>query len=430
MALPWLEAMAPAAGLAVRPEGKAAPTRMAFLYVPNGVHMQEWTPSATGSAFELPRILEPLQPYRADMLVLTGLAQHQAHALGDGGGDHARAMAVFLTGVHPVKTDGADIRAGTSVDQVAAQAMGHHTRFPSLELGIDPGAQAGNCDSGYSCAYSSNISWRSPTTPVAKEVNPRLVFERLFGNENQPEVSDRRRRLKKSILDFVGEDARRLHSRLGAGDRRKVDEYLGSIREIERRLLMAEQKRAEEVERPDVPKPEGIPKDNQDHIRLMMDMLVLALQTDQTRIATFVLANEGSNKSYNWINIPEGHHELSHHQRDKQKLDKISQINRYHVEQLAYLIGRLKSIPEGDGTLLDHLMLVYGSGIGDGDRHNHNDLPILLFGRGAGTIQTGRHLEYPRNTPLNNLFLSMLDRMDTPVETLGDSSGRLDNLAG
>jgi hypothetical protein len=402
---------------------------MAFLYVPNGVNMKEWTPEAFGSSFTLPRTLEPLADFREEMLILTGLAQHQAHALGDGPGDHARAMAVFLTGVHPLKTDGADIRAGVSVDQVAAQAMGHNTRFPSLELGIDPSAQAGNCDSGYSCAYSSNIAWRSPTTPVAKEINPRLVFDRLFG-EPGADIADHRKRHRRSLLDFVGEDARRLHDRLGASDRRKVDEYLGSVREIERRLAMAEQKRFEEVEHPDVPKPEGIPKDNRDHIRLMMDMLVLALQTDQTRIATMVLANEGSNKSYNWIGIPEGHHELSHHQRDEEKLEKIARINRYHMEQVAYLLGRLKAVPEGDGTLLDNSMILLGSGIGDGDRHNHNDLPVALFGRGSGTIQGGRHLEYDRNTPLNNLFLSMLDRMDTKVETLGDSTGRLDNLVG
>lgn len=427
MALPWLEAMSPIARAAV--EG-GPPKRMAFLYVPNGVNMDAWTPKSFEPGFELHRTLKPLEPYRQHMNVLTGLAQHQAHALGDGGGDHARSLSVFLTGVHPVKTDGADIRVGTSVDQIAAQAIGHHTRFPSLELGVDPSAQAGNCDSGYSCAYSSNISWRTPTQPVAKEINPRLVFERLFGEGGGSQLSDRLRKYNKSLLDFVAEDARGLQTRLGAGDRRKVDEYMTAVREIERRLLMAEQKQSEEVDKPDVPKPEGVPKDNQDHIRLMMDMLVLAFQTDQTRIATFVLANEGSNKSYKWIDIPEGHHELSHHQRNEEKLDKIARINTYHTEQLAYLIGRLSSIPEGNGTLLDNSMIVYGSGIGDGDRHNHNDLPIVLFGSGGGTIATGRHLEYERNTPLNNLFLSLLDRMQVPVELVGDGTGRLENLSG
>ncbi|RUL86123.1 DUF1552 domain-containing protein [Tautonia sociabilis] len=431
MALPWLEAMAPAAGIAQRPGGKVAPTRMAFLYVPNGAHMPEWTPSALGNDFQLPRVLEPLTPLKQHLLVLSGLAQDLARAHGDGGGDHARSMACFLTGVHPVKTDGADIRAGISVDQVAAARMGHHTRLPSLELGIDPSAQSGNCDSGYSCAYSSNLSWRSPTQPVPKEINPRLVFERLFGDDTADDVDSRRRRYRKSILDLVADDARALHHRLGADDRRKVDEYLSAVREIERRLVVAERKRTEEVERPDdVVKPEGIPKDNQDHLRLMLDMLVLAFQTDQTRIATMVFANEGSNKSYNWIGIPDGHHSLSHHQGDAEKQDKIARINRYHVEQLAYFLGRLAEIREGDGTLLDHSMILYGSGIGDGNRHNHNDLPIILAGGGCGTLRTGRHLQYPTDTPLNNLYLSMLDRMDTPVDELGDSTGRLDQLDG
>lgn len=428
MALPWLEAMTPLARAA---GGAKAPTRMAFLYVPNGMNMEHWTPSRTGASFELPRLLKPVEAYRQKMLVMSGLAQHQAHALGDGGGDHARGLSVFLTGAHPVKTDGAEIKVGMSVDQVAAQAIGHETRFSSLELGIDPSAQAGSCDSGYSCAYSSNISWRSPTTPAAKEINPRLVFERLFGEADEPADDLRRRKHEKSILDFVAEDARRLQARLGANDRRKVDEYTTAVREIERRLTMAENKKSEAVERPDVPKPEGVPKDNQEHIRLMLDMLALAFQTDQTRVATFVFANEGSNKSYNWIDVPEGHHDISHHQRNAEKLEKIAKINAYYVEHLAYFLGKLEGVREGDETLLDHSMILYGSGIGDGDRHNHNDLPIALFGSGGGTIKTGRHVEYERNTPLNNLFLSMLDRMGgTRAEGLGDSNGRLGNLDG
>lgn len=431
VALPWLESMAPAAGLAPRPGGKDAPTRMAFLYVPNGAHMPHWTPEQVGADFALPPVLEPLDLFKNDLLVLSGLAQDNAFAHGDGGGDHARSMACFLTGVHPVKTDGADIRVGQSVDQVAAQKMGHHTRFPSLELGVDPSAQSGNCDSGYSCAYSSNLSWRTPTQPAAKEINPRAVFERLFGDGDAEAMTDRRRRYKRSLLDFVSEDARRLQGRLGATDRRKVDEYLTAVREIERRLAMAEQKRLEETERPDaVAKPEGIPKDNQDHIRLMLDMLVLAFQTDQTRIATMVFANEGSNRSYDWIGVPEGHHHLSHHQGNAEMQAKIAKINRYHVEQVAYFLGRLAEIEECDGTLLSHSMIVYGSGIGDGNRHNHDDLPIVLAGAGCGTLRTGRHLRFDEGTPLNNLFVSMLDRLDSPVEELGDSTGRLDQLEG
>ncbi len=429
IALPWLESMSPAAGLAQRLGGKVAPTRMAYFFVPNGVNTDLWFPKETGANYKLPKSLEPLKSFKDDMLVLSGLAQDTARAHGDGPGDHARSMACFLTGVHPVKTNGSDIRVGISVDQVAAQKMGHHTRFASLELGIDRSAQAGSCDSGYSCAYSSNISWRSPTTPVAKEINPRLVFERLFGNDDVAQIADRRKRYSKSVLDFALEDAHQLEGRLGISDRRKVDEYLSAVREIEQRLKIAESKRSEEIERLDIEKPEGIPKDHQDHMRLMMDMLVLAFQTDQTRIASFVFANEGSNRSYNWIDVSEGHHHLSHHRGKEDWLEKIAKIDKYNTEQFAYFLGRLRDIKEGDGTLLDHSMILYGSGIGDGNRHNHNDLPIILAGGGCDTIKTGRHIEYPQDTPLNNLFLSMLERMDTPVDELGDSTGHIDNLA-
>jgi hypothetical protein len=429
MALPWLEAMGPAAAFAGGSD-KKPPLRMAFLYVPNGVHMPDWTPQAEGSDFELPKILEPLKEFKDDMLVLSGLAQHNAFALGDGGGDHARSLACFLTGTHPVKTDGANIKAGISVDQVAAKRLGHLTRLPSLEIGCERGAQAGNCDSGYSCAYSSNISWRSESMPMAKEVNPRLVFERLFSNDISGEVGARRARYRASILDFVSEDAQQLRRRLGHDDRRKVDEYLGSIREIERRIAAAEQHKHEKVETPDYPVPEGVPADYKEHVRLMCDMLALAFQGDVTRISTFVFANEGSNRSYRFLEVPEGHHDLSHHGGDPKKHAKIRVINRFHVEQLAYLLGKLKATPEGDGTVLDHTMLVYGSGIGDGNRHNHNELPILLIGKGGGTIKTGRHVKYPKDTPLNNLYLSMLDRLGVPTSKLGDSNGRLNSLEG
>ncbi len=424
VALPWLESMAPAAGLARA--DKAAPTRMAFFYVPNGVHMPDWTPAATGSEFELPWILEPLAPVKNDLLVLSGLAQDGAYAHGDGGGDHARGLACFLTGVHPVKTDGADIRVGVSVDQLAAQAAGKHTRFPSLELGIERGAQSGNCDSGYSCAYSSNIAWRSPTQPVAKEVDPRLVFERLFGTPGGRSGAggESRRKYGRSVLDFVAEDARALDRRLGAGDRRKVDEYLGSLREIERRLAFVEG----EGQDTGLTKPGGIPEDHRDHIRLMLDLLVVAFRADLTRIATFLFANEGSNRSYGFLDVPEGHHELSHHGGDAAKHAKIRKINRFHVELFAEFLARLKAVPEGDGTLLDHAMIVYGSGIGDGNRHNHDHLPILLAGSGCGTIRPARHVDHGGKTPLNNLYLSMLDRMDAPAESLGDSTGRLGEL--
>jgi hypothetical protein len=431
VALPWLEALAPAADLAVRAGGKPAPLRMAFFYVPNGVHVPAWTPEAVGTGFALPPTLEPLAPFKDDLLVLTGLAQQNGFALGDGGGDHARSLASFLTGTHPLKTDGANIRAGISVDQVAAEKVGHLTRFRSLELGIDRGAQSGSCDTGYSCAYSSNISWRSETTPVAKEVNPRLVFDRLFASSNLDEsaaAKARRELYRKSILDFVTDDATSLGRRLGAGDKRKLDEYLTCVRELENRIARSEE--ATQVDLDGVTRPDGIPQDYQEHLRLMFDLLALAFQGDVTRISTFMYANEGSTKSYSFIGVPEGHHDLSHHGGDAKKHEKLKKINRFHIEQFAYFLAKLRSIPEGDGTLLDRSMLVYGSGISDGNRHNHNNLPVLLAGRGNGTIRTGRHIKYEKQTPLNNLYLSMLDRMGTPVERLGDSTGRLAELDG
>jgi hypothetical protein len=424
--------MAPLSVLASTPD-KPLPKRMGFLYVPNGAHMSDWTPKDVGTDFKLPFILEPLEPYREDILILTGLAQDNAHAKGDGGGDHARSLACFLTGTHPKKTDGADIKAGVSVDQVAAGRIGKATRLPSLELGCDRGAQSGNCDTGYSCAYSSNISWRSESTPMPKEVNPRLVFERLFANHKPGEVASsraRRERYRQSILDFVAEDAQQLKSRLGRNDQRKLDEYLTSVRELETRIARAE--KGDGPAEPDpsgMARPLGIPPEFQEHIRLMADLMVLAFQGDVTRISTFMLANEGSNKSYAFIDVPEGHHDLSHHGGDAKKQEKIRTINRFHLTQFAYLLGKLKAIKEGDGTLLDNSMIVYGSGISDGDRHNHDDLPIVLAGRCGGSIQPGRHVKYP-TTPLNNLYLSMLDRLESPTDKLGDSTGRLPNLDG
>lgn len=430
IALPWLEAMTPTFARAGASAAKP-PLRLAFLYVPNGIHMQTWTPREEGSAFEFPATLESLKDLKDDLLVLTGLTQHNAYALGDGGGDHARALSCFLTGMHPFKTGGANIKVGTSVDQVAAQHVGRSTMFPSLELGCEPGAQAGACDTGYSCAYSSNISWRTESAPAPKEVNPRLVFDRLFSRGSREEVAAnraRRDRRRKSILDFVADDARRLRGRLGASDNRKVEEYLASIRELEQRVARASEPAPEVPE--DFPTPAGIPKDYAEHIALMADLMLLAFQTDVTRVSTFVLANEGSNRSYRFLDVPEGHHDLSHHGGKKEKHEKLKTINTFHVTQLARFLAKLKATPEGEGNLLDQSMIVYGSGIGDGNRHNHNDLPIILAGRGGGTIKPGRHVKYPKNTPLNNLFLSLLDRLGVHPETFGDSKGRLNSLEG
>lgn len=435
VALPVLDAMAPSLGSVVSAATGTAqklPRRMAFVYVPNGVTMPEWTPKGEGTAFELPRILEPLGAFRQDVSVLSGFAQRSGFAGPDGAGDHARASATFLTGVRARKTSGSDIRAGKSVDQVAAERVGGQTVLPSLELSCDAGKRLGNCDSGYSCAYSYNISWRSESMPMNPEVDPRQVFERLFGDTRRggldsQQARSRRAALQRSILDFVSDDARRLQARLGAGDRRKVDEYLTSVREIEKRVELAERSA------PRLPggvREPGAYEGFEEHVRLMFDMLVLAFQTDSTRVATFILAHEGSNRPYPFVGVSDGHHDVSHHMNSPEKVEKVTRINCFHVRQLAYFLGRLRSVRESDGrTLLDNSMVVYGSGISDGNRHNHNELPILLAGRGGGTITPGRHIKAGKDVPLNNLFLSMLDRMGAPTERFGDSTGRFEAIA-
>jgi hypothetical protein len=428
VALPLLAAMTP---LRSQSAGAVGPTRVAFVYVPNGVHMPAWTPATTGAGFDLPPILAPLEPVRDDLLVLSGLALDPARAHGDGGGDHARAMAAFLTGTHPRKTNGVGLRTGISVDQVIAEKVGRATRFPSLEIGCEGSKSDGACDHGYSCAYQTNLSWRGESTPAAKEIDPRLVFERLFGGPDPAEndaARGRRERDRKSVLDFVGEDAARVRGSLGAADRRKLDEYMTGVREVERRIALAQP--AVEVGQARFTKPVGVPADFREHARLMCDLLVLAFRADLTRVATFVLANDGSNRSYPGVGVPEGHHDVSHHGGDRAKQEKIRAVNTLHVEQLAYLLGRLKAVADGDGTLLDRCLILYGSGIRDGNDHDHDDLPILLAGRGNGTVKAGRHVRYPRETPLSNLYLSMLDRFGTPVDAFGDSTGRLGGLEG
>lgn len=428
MALPMLEAMLPLTALA-QSATKHRINRMAFFFVPNGMHMPDWTPTTEG-AFELPWIMEPLKNVKSSLTVLTGLTQHNAFDLGDGAGDHARSSAAWLTGCHPKKTDGADIKNGISVDQLAALHVGNRTALPTLELGCERGAQAGNCDSGYSCAYSSSISWRAETTPVAHETSPRAVFERLFGNGDLNESAEsraRRLRYKHSILDFVSADAKALKSKLGLRDQVKLTEYIDGVREIEQRLEWMEKSKSQ-FKLSSSSEPSANVNSYAEQLRLLSDMMVLAFQSDQTRICTFMYANDGSNRSYKEIGVPEGHHEVSHHGMDKAKLDKIRHINRFHVENLAYLLEKMKSIQEPEGTLLDNSMIVYGAGISDGDRHNHDNLPTLLAGGGAGSIKSGRHIKYPNQTPMTNLFLSMLDRMGVPTEHIGDSTGKLQQL--
>jgi hypothetical protein len=430
VALPWLEAMsryAPAAEAASAKDGP--PLRLAFLYVPNGVNMEHWRPEGEGCDYKFRSTLEPLAELRSHFNIMSGLTQQKAFANGDGGGDHARALATFLTGCQAKKTNGADIRAGVSIDQLAAEQQSRFTRFASVEIGCEAGGLAGNCDSGYSCAYSNSIAWRNESSPILKEVDPKLLFDRLFAGGNSNETAEARARRdkdRKSVLDFVTEDARRLSYNLGQTDRRKLDEYLTSVRDLENRLMQVE--KAPTLDGEAAKRPTGIPKEYSAHLRLMGDLLALAFQTDTTRVATYVFANEGSNRAYPEIQVGEGHHELSHHGKSEEKLAKLAKINTFHVEAFKHFLLRLKSIPEGSGTLLDNCAIVYGSGISDGDRHNHDDLPIVLAGGGAGTITTGRHVVYENGTPLTNLYLSLLERIGVHRESLGDSNAKLGQL--
>jgi len=434
VALPLLDAMLPGRALAGSVAAKA-PVRTAFLFVPNGAHMPDWTPAAEGADFDLPFILQPLQPHKNELLVISGLAQDKGRANADGGGDHARSAGSWLTCSQPLKSEGSQIRVGVSADQVAAQGMGKETRFASLELGLEPGRQSGKCDTGYSCTYSNNISWRNENTPMTREINPRLVFERLFASElpkEQGDVARRQALYKKSILDFVLEDAKSLGRKVGGHDKQKLDEYLTSIRDIEQRVAQAEKRAAGANTKvaAGYEVPESIPESFEEHARLMCDMMVLAFQSDTTRVCTFMLANEGSNRSYRNIGVSDGHHSLSHHQGDHAKQMKIRDINRFHMQQFAYILNRLRSIPEGDGNVLDNSMIVYGSGLADGDRHQHDDLPLLMAGRGGGTILPGRHIRYAPETPMANLLVAMLQRTGAKVNSFGDSTGVLRGLEG
>ena len=434
LALPFLEVMSPAVAAAESVSAAGAPVRMAFCFVPNGVNLKNWIPESAGSDYKMPWSLQPLSAVRDDLLVLTGLTHDKGRANGDGAGDHARSASVFLTGAQPVKTHGSGIRVGMSVDQAAAREIGDLTKFSSLELGCDGGRNSGNCDSGYSCAYSNNISWTSETTPNSKEVDPRRAFDRLFGNGKQREEAENKaRRLSRrlSILDFVLDDARRLNSRLGSHDRGKLDEYFSGVRDLENRLAKVHSSSSAT----DVEAPAGLPDASgrrmafKQHVNLMTDLMVLAFQADVTRVSSLMFARAGSNRSYREVSVPDGHHGLSHHQSRESNLEKIRRIDRFHVEQFAYFVERLKSVREGDGTLLDNCMILYGSGISDGNRHNNENLPLVLAGRGGGSIDTGRHIIYDRETPACNLFVSMLDRVGASVDSFGDSTGPLRYLS-
>ncbi len=433
IALPALESLMPAArALAASAAPKLAtthaghPLRMAFVYVPNGVNVARWRPIGEGSDYQLGETMKPLEGLKQHFSVFTGFEHQNGWGRQDGAGDHARANATILTGARPKKTAGSDIRLGVSVDQLAARHVGNATRFPSLELSCDGARKTGACDSGYSCAYQFNISWRSETTPVAPESNPRLVFERLFGAGKGPERQrslQMRHAQQKSILDFVHADAAALQRQLGRNDRHKLDEYLTGVREIEQRIAQSE--RWGPLPDPGVDAPADIPGEYEAHIRLMMDMLVLAFRTDSTRISTFMLAHDGSNRSFREIGVGDGHHSISHHQNDPDKLDRIGKIDLFYTKQLAYLLEKMRDTKEANGmSLLDNSMLVYCSGLSDGNRHNHSDLPVIVAGKAGGAYRPGRHVKLG-DTAMTNLYVRMLQTMGVKTDRFGDSTGTL-----
>ncbi len=414
-------------GLAATATG--APLRAAFVYFPNGAIPAAWWPSGQGTDFQLKRTLQPLEPLKGLVQVLGGLNTRPANGGPDGGGDHARANSTFLTGVR-LKKSATDIRAGISIDQVMARRIGHLTRFPSLELACDSGRKSGACDSGYSCAYQYNLAWSSATTPMPPEANPRLAFERLFGAGKPGERRanlERRRQEQRSILDFALEDARSMRRRLGAEDANKLDQYLGGVREIELRIEKAE--RFGEVRDPQVETPAGVPQDYAEYIQLMFDLLILAFQTDSTRVATLMLAHDGSNRSFDQIGISEGHHDLSHHRNRADWVEKVADIDLWYVRQFARFVEKLQATKDVDGqSLLHNAMIVYGSGNADGNRHTHDNLPVLLAGGGGGTLSPGRYVKHG-SKPLTNLYLSMADRLGVrDLGRFGDSDGPLGNV--
>lgn len=421
LALPFLES------LGFRAFAKTAsvvpPNRLGYLYIPNGVDVARWRVEEAGADYRLSPTLEPLATHRADFTLVSGLNHENATPGPDGAGDHSRATAVYLTGTRPRKTGGSDIRNAISADQFAAQRIGPHTRLPSLEISTDGARTSGRCDSGYSCAYQFNLSWASPTKPVPAEQNPRSVFERLFG-AGGPRSAERRQ-LQRSILDYVRDEARGMERNLGRGDREKLDQYFTAVRQVERRIEGAE---ATVPELPGFSQPAGIPESYRAHIETMMDLMVLAFQSDATRIITFMLAHDGSNRAFPEIGVPEAHHQLSHHRGNEEKLAKISRIDRFYTERFARFLERMKSVPEGEGSLLDHSMIVYGGGISDGNKHWHNNLPVVVAGRGKGSLSPGRHLVARDPTPMCNLHLALLHRLGLKVPRFGDSDGVLKGL--
>jgi hypothetical protein len=433
IALPMLDAMAPArlgrvALGATEQAATEAARRLAFIYVPNGIVMNNWTPATEGAGFEYTRILKPIEAFKDRTMILTGLNNYMADAMGDGGGDHARAGAAYYTCTHPKKTGGSDIFAGVSVDQVLAQKIGGNTRLPSLEIGLDDNRTVGHCDSGYSCAYTNSLSWKSPTVPLPPEASPRLLFERMYGDiDTSIDAATRARRAmyRNSILDMTRDETSRLESSLGAADKHKIDEYLSTIREVEKRIQAIESG-DQKAPVPTIEKPAGIPAEFTDHAKIMYDLQVLAMQQDLSRIITFVVGREGSVRTYEQIGIPDPHHPLSHHRNNPVSLEKLTQINTYHMQLFAYFLDKLSKTPDGDGMLLDHSTILYGCGHSDSNRHLHTNLPVVMIDGFKKDLTGGKHIKAAPETPLANLYLTIMDRMGVHHDSFGDSTGRLD----
>ena len=427
VALPLLDAMVPALTAAQKTAAKPV-RRFGVVYHPNGIIYDKWLPKGDGVNLELSPILSPLEPFRDKVIVVTGLFSDQAEALGDGGGDHSRASGTYLTGVH-VKRSDTVVEAGISMDQIAAKAFETETQLSSLQLTVDDASLVGACDVGYSCAYSSTLSWLTPTLPLMAENNPRVVFERLFGSSDSTDARVRASRLRqdRSILDSVTDRVKVLQRRLGAGDNRKVNDYLESLRDVERRIQKAEDQSSKDI--PDVQRPVGIPDSFEAHVGLLYDLQLLAFQSDLTRVTTFMYGREQNGRPYPQIGVPEPHHPLTHHQNQPEKMDKCARIQTYHIRLFADYLEKLRGTADGDGSLLDHLILLYGGGISHSDRHTHGPLPTLVAGGGSGTIKGGRHVIYPEHTPLTNLQLTLLGNLGIPTERLGDSTGTLKELA-
>ncbi len=423
LALPLLDAMVPALA------APAAPARrFGVVYHPNGVIYDQWLPKGTGTQFELSPTLKGLEPFKDKLIVITGLFSDQAEANGDGGGDHSRACGSYLTGVHVKKSD-SNVENAVSMDQIAAKAFERETQLSSLQMTADENSLLGSCDLGYSCAYSSTISWLTPTLPLMAENNPRVLFERMFGSSDStdPRVREARLRQDHSLLDSVNDRVNQLQRRLGAADNRKMNDYLASLRDVERRIQKAEEQSSKAL--PDVAQPAGIPDNFDAHVRLLYDLQLLAFQADVTRVITFMYGREQTGRPYPQIGVPEPHHPLTHHQNNPEKMEKCTRIQRHHISLFAEYLGKLRDTPDGDGKLLDHTILLFGAGISNSDRHTHGPLPALLVGGGAGTLKGGRHLVYPEHTPLTNLQLTLLNKLGVAAEKLGDSSGQFKELS-